>query len=205
MAKIEKINRRPPLKLVRGRRICETMVGRLRVAAAPKDTPPFPVQAFVFEEDTFLVMSADPTPREPKAPMVKIMTRLIEAQPRTPGTVLLQGQAPLRILAIVHDFNQDPSWKEEWIESALRKALEGSQELGIRSLALPFLGTVHGSLDKRRFLEILVRVLHEARPTYLNLLWLMAPEGESSQIIKDLKAEIEKQNPDLFSPAFFPI
>lgn len=201
MAKIERITRRPSLKLVRGRRVCETLVGRLRVAAAPKDTPPFPVEAFVFEEDTFLVMSADPTPREPKVPMVKIMTRLIGTQPGTPGAVLLQGHSPLRILAIVHDFNQDPSWKEEWIESALRNALQESQKLGIRSLALPFMGTVHGSLEKRRFLEILVRALRETRLNYLNLLWLVTPEGESSLAIKDLKTAIEKQNPDFFSPA----
>jgi hypothetical protein len=196
MGKIEKITRRPSLKLVRGRRVCEALVGRLRVAAAPKDTPPFPVEAFVFEEDTFLVMSADPTARDPKVPMVKIMTRLIETQPRTPGSVLLQGQSPLRILAIVHDFNQDPSWKEEWIESALHNALQESQKLGIRSLALPLLGTVHGSLDKRRFLEILVRALQGTRLNYLSSLWLVVPEGESSPAIRDLKAEIEKQKPD---------
>ena len=205
MGKIEKIPRRPALKLVRGRRVCETTIGRLRVAAAPKDTPPFPVEALVFEEDTFLVMSADAAPRETKLPLVKIMTRLIETQPRTPGTVLLQGGPPLHVLAIVHDFNQDPSWKEEWIESALHSALHESSKLGIRSMAIPLLCTVHGSLDKRRFLEILARSLQGAGLNDLNLLWLVVPEGRSSQTIKELKAEIEKQNPDLFSPASFPV
>lgn len=199
MAKIEKISHRPPLKLLRGRRICETKIGRLHVAVAPLDTPPFPSEAFVFEEDTFLVMSADPAPRETKLPMVKIMTRLIETQPRTPGSVILQGQAPLRILAIVHDFNQDPSWKEAWIATALRNALQESQKLGIRSIALPFLGTVHGSLDKMRFLEILVGALHASRLPYLNHLWLVVPEGESFQAVKDLKAVIEMQSPS-YSP-----
>jgi len=195
MAKIERITRRPPLKLVRGYRICETKVGRLHVAAAPRDTPPFPIEAFVFEEDTFLVMSADPTPHEAKLPMVKIMTRLIETRPRTPGTVVLQGRSPLRILAIVHDFNQEPSWKEAWVESALRNALQESQNLGVRSLALPLLGTVHGSLERRRFLEILVRALHETRLPYLNRLWLVAPEGQSLQAVRDLKAVVEMQKP----------
>ena len=195
MAKIERITRRPPLKLLRGYRICETKVGRLHVAAAPRDTPPFPIQAFVFEEDTFLVMSADPAPLETKLPMVKIMTRLIETQPRMPGTVVVQGQAPVRILAIVHDFNQDPSWKEAWVESALRNALQESQKLGIRSLALPFLGTVHGSLDKRRFLQILAGALQESRLPYLNRLWLVVPEGQSVQAVRDLKAVVEAQNP----------
>ena len=195
MAKIERIIRRPPLKLVRGHRICETKVGRLHVAAAPRDTPPFPIEALVFEEDTFLVMSADPAPREAKLPMVKIMTRLIETRPRTPGTVVLQGRSPLRILAIVHDFNQEPSWKEAWVESALRNALQESQNLGVRSLALPLLGTVHGSLERRRFLEILVAALYETRLPYLNRLWLVAPEGQSLQAVRDLKAVVEMQKP----------
>jgi hypothetical protein len=201
MAKIEKFPSRPPLKLVRGGRICETSLGRLRVATAPKDTPPFPVEAFVFEEDTFLVMSADSTPRDHKVPMMKLMTRLIETQPGTPGTVVLQGHSPLRILAIVHDFNQDPSWKEEWIDRALCNALRESQTLGIHSLAIPLLGAVHGSMNKKRFLEILVRALQATRLVYLNFLWIVVPEGQSPQVIKELKAEIEKQNPDLFSPA----
>jgi len=205
MAKIEKITRRPSLKLVRGRRVCETRAGRVRVAAAPRDTPPFPVEAFVFEEDTFLVMSADPAPRDPKVPMVKIMSGLIETQPRTPGAVVLQGQTPLRILAVVHDFNQEPSWKPEWVESALHHAFQVSRKLRIHSLATPLLGTVYGSLEKKRFLEMLVRTLQGARLDYLSLLWLVVSEGESSSVIKDLKAEIERQNPDLFSPASFPV
>jgi hypothetical protein len=189
------------LKLVRGGRICEARVGKLRVAAAPKDTPPFPVEAFVFEEDTFLVMSADPTPKDPKVPMVRIMTSLIETQPRVPGTVVLQGRSPLRILAIVHDFNHDPSWKEEWIDNVLRSVFQKVANLGLHSLALPFLGTIHGSLDKRRFIELLVRALQGAGHSHLRFLWLVVPPGESSEAIKNLRTEIERQNPDLFSPA----
>jgi hypothetical protein len=197
----EKKGRRSPLRLVRGGRLCETRVGKLRIVAAPKDSPPFPVDAFVFEEDTFLVVSADPAPRDPKVPMVRIMTRLIETQPRVPGTVLLQGQSPLRLLAIIHDFNQEPSWREEWIEAALGNVFQQVQRLGVRSLSLPLLGTVYGSLDKRRFIELFVRALHRAAPGRLRSLWLMVPEGEAREAIKTLKTQIERENPDLFSPA----
>lgn len=191
---------RPRLTLVRGGRISETRVGKMRVAAAPKDAPPFPVEAIVFEEDTFLVMSADPTPSDPKVPMVRIMTGLIETQPRVPGTLVIKGRSPLRMLAIIHDFNQDPSWKEEWIESALRKVFEATESMGLQSLALPLLGTVYGSLEKGRFIEFLVKALRGAGGNPLSFLWLVVPAGESSEAIRDLRAEIERQNSDLFSP-----
>ena len=191
---------RPMFKLIRGGRIEEIRIGNLKVVAASKDSPPNPVDAIVFEEDTFLVMSADPTPKDPKVPMVRVMTSLIETQPRVPGTVLLQGRSPLRMLAIVHDFNQDPSWKEEWIENALRGVFQQMEKLGLQSLALPLLGTVYGTLDKRRFIELLVRALQGTGHNALRLLWLGVPAGEKSEVMKNLRAELERQNPDLFSP-----
>ena len=199
MSKTLKKDRRT-LKLILGGQLSQTRVGQLRVAAAPKDASPFPVEAIVFEEDTFLVMSADPTPKDPKVPMVRVMTSLIETQPRVPGTVLLQGRSPLRMLAIVHDFNQDPSWKEEWIENALRGVFQQMEKLGLQSLALPLLGTVYGTLDKRRFIELLVRALQGTGHNALRLLWLVVPAGEKSEVMKNLRAELERQNPDLFSP-----
>jgi len=191
---------RPKLTLVRGGRTSETRVGRMRVTAAPKDAPPFPVEAIVFEEDTFLVMSADPTPKDPKVPMVRIMTSLIETPPREPGSLVLQGRSPLRMLAIVHDFNQDPSWKEEWISRVLTKVFEEAESMNLQSLALPLLGTVYGSLEKRRFIELLVHTLQETGHKRLGSLWLVVPAGQASETIRDLRSELERQNPDLFSP-----
>lgn len=191
---------RPKLKLIPGGRRYEISVGKTKVVAAPKNTPPFPVEAMVFEEDTFLVMSADPTPSDVKVSMMRIMTGLIEARPRVPGTLVLQGRSPLRMLAIVHDFNQDPSWKEEWIEGALTKVFEESTSMGLQSLALPLLGTVYGSLEKRRFIELLVHTLREAGHKRLKTLWLVVPSGEASETIRTLRAELEKQNSDFFSP-----
>jgi len=200
MSRTMKPDRPPGLKLIRGGRMHEISVGKLKVVAAPKDTPPFPVEAMVFEEDTFLVMSADPTPRDPKVSMVRVMTRLIETQPRVPGTVILQGMSPLRFLAIVHDFNQDPSWKEEWIESVLGRVFQETENLGLQSLALPLLGTVYGSLGKRRFIEFLAAGLQGSAFNHLRSLWLVVPAGERSEVIRTLRSEIERQNPDLFSP-----
>ncbi|MCJ7594958.1 MAG: hypothetical protein MUO52_09345, partial [Desulfobacterales bacterium] len=91
--------RSPNLKVIKGGLVSAMSFGSLQIVAAPKEHPPFPVDAFAYEEDTFFVLSADPTVRDLKVPMARIMTRLIETQPQVPGSVLIRGTAPLRLLA----------------------------------------------------------------------------------------------------------
>jgi hypothetical protein len=176
----------PRLRVIHGNRICGTRLGDLRVVAAPKDSPPFAVQAIAFEEDTFLVLSADPSVRDPKVPLVRIMTELMETQPQTPGIVLVQGRSPSRFLAVIHDLNQDPSWKEEWVEATLGGIFEASEAREIRSLALPLLGTVHGTLERERAIEMLVKALRERPLRHLKKLWLVVPAGSARETIRIL-------------------
>jgi hypothetical protein len=75
---------RPNLKLIKGGLSCKTSLGSIEIVVAPKETPPFKADVFVFEEDTFLVMSADTTVREPKASMVRIMSNLMKTKPAAP-------------------------------------------------------------------------------------------------------------------------
>ena len=65
------------------------------------------------EEDTFCVLSADPSVSDPGKSLMKIKTRLLEITPEQRGSVIVCKGRPLRFLAIVHDFNEDPSWREE--------------------------------------------------------------------------------------------
>jgi hypothetical protein len=176
------------LRLIRGALVRAVSLGDVRVVAAPKDSPPFQVEAVAFEEDTFLVMSADTAVRDPKVPLVRIMTRLMETQPEVPGTVLVRGGSPTRLLAVIHDLNQDPSWKEEWIAAALTAVFEESQRRGFRSLALPLLGTVHGRLERKRAVELLVKVLRQRTFQHLRWLWLMVPSGAAREVIELLKS-----------------
>ena len=72
--------------------------------------------------------------------------------------------------------------------------------MNLQSLALPLLGTVYGSLEKRRFIELLVHTLLETGHKRLGSLWLVVPAGQASETIRDLRSELERQNPELFSP-----
>jgi len=183
----EEKGRRPPLRVLKGGLTSEMVWKGIRIVAAPKDAQPFLTEAFAFEEDTYLVMSADPTVRDPKIPMIRIMSNLMETRPRAPGTVLVQGNSPVRLLAIIHDFNEDPSWREEWIENAFQGIFDAAERLRLRSLALPLLGTVHGSLDRRRSVQFLAESLQH-RPLHgLLFLWLVVPTGEAREVLALLK------------------
>ncbi len=150
------------------------------------------MDGIAFEEDTFLVMSADPVVRDPKEPLVRIMTRVIETRPESPGSVLVRGKRPLRLLAIVHDLNQEPSWREEWIASALDRIFQLAEDRELESIALPFLGTLHGKLTKERFLVLLRAAISRNPPTHLKRLWLIVPEATDSKML-DILASKSKQ------------
>jgi hypothetical protein len=188
----KKTDKRPRLRLIRGSYPCKMLVGSVDIIAAPKDTQPFPVDAVAVEEDTFLVLSADTKVRDPHKHLMQVMTQVIETRPETPGGVLVKGKSPLRLIAIVHDLNQEPSWREEWIASALDGIFREAESRKLKSIALPFLGTLHGSLEKQRFVVLLRHALGRISANHLERLWLVVPIGTSSKILKILESESQK-------------
>ncbi|MGD8386628.1 MAG: hypothetical protein PVG49_05780 [Desulfobacteraceae bacterium] len=164
-------------------------IGSVSVVVAPEHKPPFPVQARVLEEDTFLVMSARPTVCEPEEDPIRLMTRLIETRPEVPGSVRISGRRPYRILAIVHDVNQDPTWRESWVSEALEGALRASEERGIEALSLEMLGCVHGRLDPLRFTTLLIRTIRRIDPGRIQRIWLVSPRGvREADVARRLRA-----------------
>jgi hypothetical protein len=179
------------LRLIRGGLHCELPFGPIRIVAAPEKSQPFEVDAVAFEEDTFLIMSADPRISEPEQHPIRLMTDLIEARPEPAGSVLVKGDNPMRFLAVVHDVTQDPTWKEEWVESALGKIFQEAEKRRLRAVGLPLLGTLHGKLAKQRFAVLLSRVLMQTSFVYLKRLWLIAPAGVNSEVIEMLKSKLK--------------
>lgn len=155
----------------------------LRIVIAPAHRMPFAVDAVVAEEDTYLVLSADRKAREVSEHPVRVMTEAFLAKPAQPGTVLVRGARPYRMLAVVHDLNQDPTWTEDWVANALSAVFHEAEKRGMESLALPFIGTVYGTLDPERFLQLLKDALAKTPLIHLRRLWLVAPgSGEPDAI-----------------------
>jgi hypothetical protein len=172
------------LKLIRGGYPRRIQTGSLTIVASFERDPPFKVDAMAVEEDTFLVLSADRRVRNVREPLIKVMTRVISTQPRRPGSVIVQERTPLRLLAIIHDLNEEPSWREDWITSALEEIFHEAERRKLRSIGIPFLGTLHGTMKKRRFLVLLRSSIERVFLHHLKQLWLVVPTGTSCKLFE---------------------
>jgi hypothetical protein len=184
---------RPKFKLIQGGCRPEVTLGSVRIVAAPEDRPPFPVEAVVLEEDTYLVLSAGWGQIESDDHPVVILTEALEAQPEEPGSVVVHEDSPLRFLAVVYDLDQEPSWREEWMERALEGIFREAERRRLQTIALPFMGTKHGSLGKERFLLLFRKFLERNRSPYPLRVWLTLPENTSPKIIDLLDEDPEKK------------
>ena len=168
-------------------------VGGCRLVAAPKDKPPFSVDAVVAEEDTFLVLSAEPVVKEPRESLETMIEQANEIRPEVPGSVLVRRRrnSPLEFLAIVHDLNLEPSWKEEWISNALNGVFREAAVRKVRSIALPLLGTSHGSIKAERAARLLGNALRLGSPVGLQRIWLIVPSGTKHKDLENIKSNLK--------------
>ena len=105
-----------------------------------------------------------------------IMIEAFETKPQNLGSVVVLEDSPLRFLAVVHDLDQEPSWREDWIEKALEEVFREAERRKLRRIALPFVGTKHGTLEKERFVVLLREFLkRHPSPDPLQV-WLILPE-----------------------------
>lgn len=184
----------PRLRVITGGQEREMAHGRPRIVASAPETPPFDVDAVVLEEDRFLVMSAEKTVTPVDEPMLKVMSRVIDTQPEEMGTIVDWGGSPRRLLAVVHDLDQTPTFREAWIEKALEQVWAYVEARQISALGMQLLGTVFGRLPPRRFATLLFWQLEKTRFDHLRRLWLMAPAEVSRDVVDILQGYCYKDN-----------
>ena len=157
----------------------DTLVGgKLKIIVAPAESAPsFKLDAVVAEEDTFLVLGADPVAKENYESPQALTRSAAATEPAAPGSVVVREGSPLRLLAVIHDLELEPSWSEEWVASALSSIFLEAEARRLSAIALPTLGTLHGSLEPQRFVELLKSVLDAAYFGSLERLWLVVPRG----------------------------
>ena len=149
----------------------------VQVVMGPRAEPPFAIDALVREEDTFLVLSGEPEAQRPGSDHpIRLMTTLLDVEPHPLGSIVVRDRLPLEMLAIVHDLVEEPSWTEDWISDALLAVVKEAERRKLRTLGLEMLGTVHGTLQRPRFLQLLRQALRRSDPVSLERIWLIAPE-----------------------------
>lgn len=159
----------------------------VRIAAAPGDRAPFPVAAVALEEDTNLLMSARAEIRAPAESFGKLVEEMSAFEPAEPGTVVVQGKSPVRLLAIIHDIEQTPSWKEPWVERALSGVLNETERRKLSSLCLPVLGSLHGNMPTARFARLLRLALEQHPPKRLRRIWALVPEEDTDLLLSTFR------------------
>ena len=146
--------------------------------------PPFEVGAVVLEEDTHLVSSAPSALSLEDAPSpLRVLTAAKDTEPLERGAVVVRRGAPHRLLAVVHDFDAQPTCERAAARAALERALEVATSLGVRGLALPLLGAAHGGLSLDAACEVVTGAL-EARAGALVHVWLVVDEARQPAVAR---------------------
>lgn len=148
--------------------------GALRVhLTVPQVTPPH-AGAVVFEQDTCGVLVSDGRVRATRQGYHSLVEQMVAQRSFRPGSVVVRGRRRLRLYAVVHDLEREPSWREAWVGAALDEVLRVVAERAIRSLVLPPLGAVHGRLEHARFVQLLRRAMLARPVPCMRDLWLTA-------------------------------
>jgi hypothetical protein len=173
-----------PLRLAWDRAECSVVIENLEIVAAPWPLQPFPCDAIVEEQDTFLLLGES---RELPASEEKtwyLTHKMQEQQAVAPGSVIMKRHhKPLRLMAVVNDVAQEPVSREEWVWSALVNIFELATTQKFESLALPLLGMRYGQMKADRVMNLVQRILMSSRGSALRRLWLILPPGSSCRVL----------------------
>lgn len=150
-------------------------VNTVKLAVIPVSTSPLPVEVRVFEEDTHLVLTVDPVMRYTEEHPVRLMTRVMEAKPKKPGSIVTNNAS---WYAVVHDLDADPTWRREWISQAYQTTLTLAEKKMIRQLGLPLLGSVHGKLPPADSLNLLIDAVKSLSFQHLKEILILTPQSE---------------------------
>jgi len=155
----------------------------IRIQSLPPGLRPlFIVDAVVVEEDTYLVLGADPVPRETHEQPDGLLREAASTLPVPPGSMLVQDGAPLKFLAVVHDLNEEPTLREEWVEAALAATIREANRRRLRSLALEAWGARYGSLTAERFAMLFGDALCALKPGHPVEIWLLVAPSSCSAV-----------------------
>lgn len=148
------------------------------------NSEPCEPQIVVREEDVQLVLSAVTDLHVTGESLKELEGAALGAMNHAPGSVVVQGGRPLRMLAIIHDVDREPSWCEDWIAAATRAVFREAHWRGLTRIAMPLLGTVHGQLAPQRAAELLATVLEQPDVVRPETLWLEGADAAMAEWLR---------------------
>ena len=139
--------------------------------------------AVVEEQDTALVLGESHEIRDPDKPAWYLAHKLASQQLYTPGQIIIKHSQPLRLLAIVHNFDDEPSWRLEWVAQALNNMDEIIRQYAIKSIALPLLGCQYGRIQPPEFITLMFEQIKSREHHTLKQLGLQIPDDGRAEIL----------------------
>jgi hypothetical protein len=133
---------------------------------------PFSPNLTILEEDTHRVLTAPTVVREHAVSLGAALDAVSRDVRARPGSVIRRRRS---LLAIVHELSSEPTCRVEWIDLALRAALEEADRDRALTIAVPLLGTVHGRIAESTSLALLKRAIVASSNRHLERIWLVVP------------------------------
>ena len=125
-------------------------------------------------------------------PAIRVMTAALDVEPCDVGSVVVRRGTPHRLLAIVHDFDAEPSCDVDAVRRALSSALVASASLGARSLALPLLGTAARALSLEASSVLVAEAVEAGATDHLHRVWLVVSEEHQRAVSECFHARHER-------------
>lgn len=169
----------PKFSVIPGGRDRNWQFGELKLWIAVAHESPFFPDFELIEEDTWRVIGAGRKFREVHDHPIRIMTDAIEQTALEPGSCLRRGR---RVFLVMHEIEQEPVCRPEWIDSALACALRCVDRQQGTSLSLLPPGVEYGRLRIRQSLELLTRALQNADCQYLRKVWLQVRRQQMDSV-----------------------
>lgn len=181
---------RAHLRVLPGHRRVATVHAGVQVVVARTHDAPFAVDGVVLEEDTWLALSTPADTLCVSEHPLAVMSQVSVAKPYRPGSVIVRRGNPTGLLAIVHDLDAEPTWRESYVTSALWAVFEAAREEGLRALRIPLLATRFGKLEPRRFTRLLAQQLDRQAEEACGVraVWLVREDESGIDLIRALAA-----------------
>ena len=142
--------------VLEGGRDKDATVNAVSLKVVPDSLNPLPVDVRVFEEDAHLVLTIDPVMRYTEEHPLRLMTRVLEAKPNRPGSIVINNTS---WYAVVHDLDEEPTCRAEWVSQAYVTALALAEKKRVQKFGLPLLGCVHGNILPAESLSLLLKAI----------------------------------------------
>ena len=135
-------NRDRKLQLIWNVNRFRCQINDVEIAISPSQFAPFTVQAVVEEQDTALILGNTDIINDAGNKPAWYLANTLESQPLlTPGQVIIRDTQPLRLQAIIHDLDAEPTCNELWIFQAIQQIFDIAETRNLDAIQMPILGT----------------------------------------------------------------